>query len=78
MEVKVLVAQLCLTFWDPLDCSLPGFSVHAILQARTPEWVAIPSSGDISYPGTEPGSPALQADSLPSEPLGKFSMCVCV
>ena len=28
------VIQLCLTLCDPLDCSLPGFSVHAILQAR--------------------------------------------
>ena len=30
-----------------------------------------PSLGDIPYPGTEPGSPALQVDSLPSEPPGK-------
>ena len=30
-----------------------------------------PSSGDLPDPGIEPGSPALQADSLPSEPLGK-------
>ena len=30
-----------------------------------------PSPGDLSDPGTEPRSPALQADSLPSEPLGK-------
>ena len=29
------------TLWDPMDCSLPGFSVHGILQARTLEWVAI-------------------------------------
>ena len=29
--------QLC----DPIDCSLPGFSIHGILQARTLEWVAI-------------------------------------
>ena len=31
----------CLTLCDPMDCSLPGFSVHGILQARTLEWVAI-------------------------------------
>ena len=42
-----------------------------ILQARTPEWVAIPFSRDLPYPGIEPGSPALQADSLPAEPPGK-------
>ena len=29
------------TLCDPMDCSLPGFSVHGILQARTLEWVAI-------------------------------------
>ena len=33
--------QSCPTLWDPMDCSLPGFSVHGILQARTLEWVAI-------------------------------------
>ena len=33
--------QLCLTLCDPMDCSLPGFSIHGILQARTLEWVAI-------------------------------------
>ena len=30
--------------WDPTDCSLPGSSVHGILQARTLGWVAMPSS----------------------------------
>ena len=33
--------QTCPTLCDPMDCSLPGFSVHGILQARTLEWVAI-------------------------------------
>ena len=36
-----LVAQLCLTLCDPIDCSLPGSSAHGILQARILEWVAI-------------------------------------
>ena len=35
------VAQLCQTLWDPVDCSLPGCSVHGILQARILEWIAI-------------------------------------
>ena len=43
-EVKVLVARLCLAFWDPMGRSPPGSSVHGILQARTLEWVAMPSS----------------------------------
>ena len=38
---KLLVAQLCLTLCDPMDCSLPGSSVHGLLQARIP-LVAIP------------------------------------
>ena len=33
--------QSCPTLCDPMDCSLPGFSVHGILQARTLKWVAI-------------------------------------
>ena len=41
---KVLVAQSCLTLCDPMDYSLPSFSVHGILQARILEWVAIPFS----------------------------------
>ena len=35
------VAQSCPTLCDPMDCSLPGFSVPRIFQARVPEWVAI-------------------------------------
>ena len=35
------VAQSCLTLSDPMDCSLPGSSVHGIFQARILEWVAI-------------------------------------
>ena len=35
------VAQLCPTLSDPMDCSLPGSSVHGILQAIILEWVAI-------------------------------------
>ena len=54
------VAQSCPTLWDPMDCSLPGSSVHGILQARILEWVAIPFfPGDRPNPGIEPGSPEL-------------------
>ena len=35
------VAQSCLTLSDPMDCSLPGSSVHGIFQARVLEWGAI-------------------------------------
>ena len=50
-----------------MDYSPPGSSVHGILQARILEWVATPSSRGSS----QPMSPALQVDSLPSEPPGK-------
>ena len=53
------VAQSCPTFCNPMDCSLPGSTIHGIFQARILEWVAIPSPGDLPDPGIEPGSPAL-------------------
>ena len=37
----VLVAQSCLTLCKPMDCSLPGSSIHRIFQAKILEWVAI-------------------------------------
>ena len=56
---KSEVAQSCLTLCDPMDSSLPGFSVHGIFQARVLEWVAISFAGDLPNPGIEPGSPTL-------------------
>ena len=50
VKLKVLVTQSCPTLCDPMDCSLPGSSVHGILQARILEWVAIPVSGGSSQP----------------------------
>ena len=49
-KVKVLVAQLSLTFCDPMDCSPPGSSARGILQAKILEWVAIPFSRRSSPP----------------------------
>ena len=114
-DVKVLVAQLCLTLCNPMDCSLPGSSVHGIFQGKNtgvswhfllqgifpnlrsnphllclPElaarffttgntWmgsVAIPilSPEDVLDSGIELGSPAFQADSVPSEPPKKLKL----
>ena len=75
--MKVVVAQSHLILYDFHEvchkeaCSSPGFSAQGILQARILEWVAIPFSRDLPDPGIKPGSPALQADSLLSEPPGK-------
>ena len=66
--------QLYSTLCDPVDCSLPGSSVRGILQARILQWVAIPFSRGSFQPGIEPRSPALQADSLSSEPPGQSTV----
>ena len=72
--MKLLVAQSCLILCNPMDCSLPGSS--AIEFSRQEYWSGLqfPSPGDLPDSGIEPGSPALQADSLPSEPPGKPSL----
>ena len=41
MAIISSVAQSCPTLSDPMDCSLPGFSVHGIFQAKVLEWGAI-------------------------------------
>ena len=46
----VLVTQSCLALRDPMECSPPGSFVHGNLQARIPEWVAIPFSRGPSGP----------------------------
>ena len=59
-----------------MDCSPPGSSVHGILQARILEWVAIAFSRDLPDTGIKPGSPALQADSTPTELLANPGLSV--
>ena len=54
--------------------SLPGSSVHGILQVRIVEQVPFPSPGDLLNPGFKPWAPALQADSLPSNTPGKLAI----
>ena len=56
----------------PMDCSLLDSSVHGILQARILEWVAISFFRGLPNPWIKPRSPALQEDSLLSEPPGKL------
>ena len=46
IKLKVKVAQLCPTLYDPVD-----YTVHGILQARILEWVAFPFSRDLPNPG---------------------------
>ena len=73
MKVKVLIAPSCLTLYNPMNYSPPGFSVHGILQARILlEWVVYSPPGDLPDPEIEPRSPALQADSSQSEPCSVY------
>ena len=66
-----LVAKLCPTLCDPMDYSLPGFSVHGIFQeywSRLP----FPSPGDLPDPGIQCRSSTLQVDSFLGKPPGSF------
>ena len=60
--MKVTVTQSCPTLYNPMD-----YTVHGILQPRILEWGAFPFSRGSS----QPRSPALQVDSLATEPQGK-------
>jgi len=54
-----------------MDCGSCGSSVHGFSRLEYWSGLLFPSPGDLPNPGTEPSSPALQADSLPTEPPGK-------
>ena len=67
---KVLVSQSCLTLCYLMNCSSSGFSVHEF--SRQEYWsVLLCLFKDLPGSGTEPGSSALQTDSLQSEPMEK-------
>ena len=73
MFVCVQLLKSFPTLCDPMDCvAWPGSSVHGGF-SRQEYWSGLPfpSPGDLPNPGIEPGSPTLQADTLPSEPPGK-------
>ena len=67
----------CLTLCDRMYCSPPGSSVHGFSRQEYWSGFPFPSPGDLPNPEIEPASltsPALQADSLPSESPGKPSI----
>ena len=67
--VLCLVAQSCLTLYNPMYCSPPGSSIHEDSPGKnTRVGSHFLLQGNLPNPGTEPRSPKLQADSLPSEP----------
>ena len=66
-------AHSCSILCDPMDCSPRGSSVHGIYRQEYWNGLPFPPPGDLPNPGIKPGSPALQADSLLSEPPGKLN-----
>ena len=74
-ESESEIAQSCPILWDPIDCSLPGSSIHRIFQARVLEWVAISFSRGSSRPKEQSRVCYIylywQAGSLPLGPPGK-------
>ena len=71
MKVKVLVAQSCPALCDPMDGSPLGSSVRGFSRHEYWSGLSFPSPEDLSTSEMKLGSPALQADSLLSNPPGK-------
>ena len=73
--MQCLVSQLCQTLCNHMNCkcsSPPGYSVHGDSPGKnTGVGFHAHAPGDLPNPGIKPRSPTLQADSLPSKPLGK-------
>ena len=74
MRAKAL--QSCLILGDPVDCSLPAFSIYGILQEEYWSGLLCPPPGGLPDPGTEPASleyPALAGGFFTTVPPGKPS-----
>ena len=74
MESESISRSVVSDSFDPMDCSSPVSSVHGILQTRILECITIHFSRVLPGPGIKPRFPALQTDSLPSEPPEKPQM----
>ena len=71
-----VLTKSCLTYYDPMDCSLAGSSVYGISHEY---WngLSFPSPGDLPSPGIEPASPALASGCFMTEQLGKLGTEYC-
>ena len=69
-ESESEVSQSCPTLCNPMDCGIPGSSVHGIFQARILEWVAISFPGNLPNSGIKLRSPALAGRFFTNEPPG--------
>ena len=59
VKARMLAAQSCSTLCNPIDCCLPGSSVHGIPRQESWSGLPFPSPGELLDPGMEPVSPAL-------------------
>ena len=66
-----MCVQSCLTLCDPMDCYLPGSSVHGISQKRTLEWIAVSYSRGLSRPRDQSHISCLASRFFTTEPFGK-------
>ena len=73
---EVLFAQLCLTLCNPMDCSHQAPLSMEFSRQEYCSGFPFPSPGDLPKSEKEPGSPALQVYSLPSEPPGKRPLII--
>ena len=71
MHAKLL--HSCLALGHPTDCSLPGSSLHGILKARIPEWVAMPSSTGSSRLRDRTCGSCFAGQFFTAEPQGKIN-----
>ena len=69
--MQCLVIRSCPTLCHPMDCRLPGSSVHGDSPWNTPVFLPCPPLAYLPNLGIKPRSPSLQVDSSPSEPPGK-------
>ena len=66
-----MCAKLCLTLYDPMDCSPPGSSVTGIFQARILKWLARPSSKGSPQPRGQTYNSCIAGRFFTAEPPGK-------
>ena len=73
VTTEAMLSLSCPTLCDPMD-----YTAHQAPLSRQEYWsgLPIPSPGDLPKPLIKPGSPALQADSVPTEPPGKTLPCL--
>ena len=76
MCVRAQSLQSCLTLIDPMNCGPLDSSVMEFSRQEYWSGLPCPPSRDLPDAGTEPASPALQVESLPTEPPGKPAICM--